>query len=114
MNELIRKAAELAGWLEVDEEGPYLQIPAQPFSAYLDEIKAPCYEYLLDALAAQLVRQVDALDGYSFESSFDGLTWIISNDLEFRSSGSVLVEIEGPDRTMNTIKAIVESGALNG
>jgi hypothetical protein len=53
----IREGAGLAGWLECDEEGEYLQTPAQPFSVYIDEIGARCEQYLLDALAAQLERQ---------------------------------------------------------
>jgi len=69
-------------------------------------------EHWKDALAAQLVRQVDALDDHSIESGFEMTALIISCDLEFRGAGSVLNEVEGSDRAMNTIKVIVDSGVL--
>lgn len=110
MKDYIRKAVELVGWLDEDDEGEYLQIPQAPTSAYLDEILAPCEQYLLDALAAQLVRQVDALRTSDHELEFwqrKGIAWI-------ENHGDVPISREdGPDRTMNTIKAIVDSGVLS-
>lgn len=68
-------------------------------------------QWALDALAAQLVRQVDALhDGWLFESYEDRAT-VIRFDLcgmprqKWHESGT--------DRTMNTLRAIVESGVLD-
>ena len=63
---------------------------------------------ILDALAAQLVRQVDALDNL----------WVCIEDdrtsIQHDTDGTVaqLLQMEKPDRTLNTIKAIVDSGAL--
>ena len=110
--EYIRKAVELVGWLESDEEGEYLQIPAQPFSAYLDEIRAPCEQYLLDALAAQLVRQVDALIGIDIDVH-KGFSSITTDQGKYSTGHWVEIgEAQGEDRTMNTIKAIVDSKVL--
>ena len=102
----IKEGVELAGWLEVDEEGEYLQIPDTPTSSYLDEIIATCDQYLLDALAAQLARQVDALTDYSGVRVCPNITEI------FHIAGQPHIPVTGPDRTMNTIKAIVDSKAL--
>ena len=63
-------------------------------------------QYLLDALAAQLVRQTDAIKRYTI-NAFGGAS-VHSNP----SSVEGIVNRRGPDRTMNTIKAIVDSGAL--
>lgn len=71
----------------------------------------------LDALAAQLVRQVDALESLSFPVAD---TWV---DTEHKQTGVYrerfgelsperLGIASGDDRTMNTIKAIVDSGVL--
>ena len=62
----------------------------------------------LDMLAAQLVRQVDALDGFNFVSGQDcySYVWRACDDKAEMAS-------YGPDRTMNTIKAIVASGVLD-
>jgi len=69
-------------------------------------------QYLLDALAAQLVRQVDALAEVSVEV-FQG--WSAVRDAEPPTiSRFDLAAAYGPDRTMNTIKAIVDSKVLEG
>ena len=67
----------------------------------------------LDAVAAQLVRQVDALDDYFFVCDEDKSVTVGVDDRDFRSAGTVLAEETSDDRTMNTIKAIVDSGALS-
>lgn len=64
---------------------------------------------MLDALAAQLVRQVDALRGMTFETyqTFSKLTLIDAQAMpkdEFYGGEF--------DRTMNTIKAIIDSKVL--
>ena len=110
-SETLRKAVELVSWLESDDEGEYLQIPKTPHSAYLDEMDAPVYQYLWDALAAQLVRQVDALDEFDVVAAGKsilvrrtdnyGNKWIAGNGFA-----------EGNDRTENTITAIVDSKVL--
>ena len=69
------------------------------------EIHAPTW-VIKDALAAQLVRQVDATE----------------YRLDVGPKGTVLYEPQGdmfespgldPDRTMNTLRAIVDSGVLS-
>ena len=63
-------------------------------------------QFFLDALAAQLCRQVDALP----------MIWVCAeNDtscVQHSEFGTRAVE-RGPDRTMNTIKAIIDSGVLD-
>jgi hypothetical protein len=87
VTDLIRKAVSLAdGWRET----------VLPF---IDQRK-------LDALAAQLVRQVDATDDYYV---------IVKHDFAaVRGRGPCVkhVEDDDADRTLNTINAIVESGVL--
>jgi len=67
-----------------------------------------------DALAAQLVRQVDATEHYCFDSNCDGAalvsqTWDDPNPEHWKDIAFFDVV---DDRTMNTIKAIVDSGVL--
>lgn len=102
-SEIIRKAVELAdGWQY--QEKWFAYIPGltdgvgEP-SQSLDE------QFVLDALAAQLVRQVDALDWSDFESQ---PTWCAL----FTKGDRVSLK-SGPDRTMNTLRAIVQSGVLD-
>ena len=59
----------------------------------------------LDALAAQLVRQVVGVDGIEvIVQHGEAALWAFD---------SMLGSSKGPDRTMNTIKAIVDSGVLD-
>ncbi len=100
----VHKAVKLAdGWqLTNDEE--YV-IP--PYGGYCPSIMN--FERLFfDALAAQLMRQVDALGGIDFDCHVGRVylrTW--------RGFHRNEVEAVGPDRTMNTIKAIVDSDVLS-
>ena len=69
--------------------------------------------WMLDALAAQLVRQVDALEVYGLWVTDEGVTvWSESEDTPYGPARTFAAQIEGDDRTMNTIKAIVDSGVL--
>lgn len=61
----------------------------------------------LDALAAQLVRQVDATGKYTV-TTYESTSTVLNT-----SPGHLWIEATGPDRTMNTIKAIVDSGVLS-
>ncbi len=64
------------------------------------------HQPIVDALAAQLVRQVDAL-------GFEVVIW--SDLTRIRRKGDAYLEYMEPqrdDRTMNTIRAIVDSGVL--
>ena len=98
----IRKAVELAdGWEFIG-----VSVICSPSMTYVGGTAMP---ECLDALAAQLVRQVDAKMGVSIR--------IVSGAAEIRvvmmmACSSRTTETFGPDRTMNTIKAIVDSGVL--
>lgn len=103
MTDYIREAVRLAGWLKEDDLGEYLEIPDSPVSGYLDTITIKFDQYLFDALAAQLVRQVD-------DSEF---AYVVIHQTETRAFDDENESLaEGPDRTMNSIKAIVDSGVL--
>ena len=80
MEDVIRKAVELADgfWWKED----CVHVLDTPMHYRADALP----QTILDALAAQLTRQVDELDDY----------WVCAED----------------DRTMNTIKAIVDSKVL--
>ena len=96
----IKKAVELAdGWYwgvnDLVDPPPELR-PIGPVNDTLPQI-------YLDALAAQLVRQVDATD-YEIRMQLCAATIFYAGD-EFWQLG-------GKGRTMNTIKAIVDSKVL--
>ncbi len=101
----IRKAVELAdGWeIEAEKDGR-VWVTGARFSGTIGALTQPD----LDALAAQLVRQVDALD--NVDITIHGTF----SDLEIHDGHGWLPKQmpEGPDRTMNTIKAIVDSKRL--
>ncbi len=115
----IRKAVELADGWEVngaDEKwanGPFT------FDFQIDPADRPhvgVEQWHLDALAAQLMRQVDVLDGYfvTVGNEMEASRVVIYGP-KFRAwCGHVIDggDVNGPDRTMNTIKAIVDSGVL--
>ena len=92
----IRKAVELAdGWDSADE-----QVDCPLGCAF----RFPLQVVVLDAIASQLVRQVDATD-YWVEAT--------SHFVDVRGIGiSRKWRHESDDRTMNTIKAIVDSEVL--
>lgn len=111
MIDYIRKAVELADgfdhsgrtcWrIQVSDHYPIAAPKKSPPS------------WFLDALAAQLVRQVDALP--------DCLEWdefLSMSDMagfyrwDHDGPESTYPPVVGPDRTMNTIRAIVDSGVL--
>ena len=101
-NAYIKKAVELAdGW----EYGSIYEPPFAAFDIPIDEWE----QWKLDALAAQLVRQVDATDRYSFFSHRDCATVTEYVDGYPNEKGGA---IKRDDRTMNTIKAIVDSEVL--
>ncbi len=110
MNDYIRKAVELAdGWrirsgMNIETGSIWLiQGPDKFLSCLVSEPKS----YMLDALAAQLVRQVDALRTPSAS--------VITSDLgsiTIWRNRQILAASINDDRTTNTIKAIVDSGVL--
>ena len=107
----IRKAVELAdGWRWAGDTwyGPMLICDTR-----IDTLLEDKWRFLLDALAAQLVRQVDTLrepDMRIIYFMVDGVGKAMVHDmtkLDFKVG-----ECDGTDRTMNTIKAIVDSKVL--
>ena len=103
MTDIIRQAVELADRWEHADGNVYLAN-----GTFIDESTDADFDnmdqILLDALAAQLVRQVDGIDGIEVIAQFKEVTlWAYD---------SVIGEGKGPDRTLNTITAIVESGVL--
>lgn len=103
-DEYIRPAVELAdGFLDC---GSYFVTPDRPMGVKYSGAN----QSSLDALAAQLVRQVDRTDRYSFFSHRDCATvteYVDGYPNEFGGA------IGRDNRTMNTIKAIVDSQVLS-
>lgn len=100
----MRKGVELAGGSH-----RYFNEPAKCSEIYLVDVPV-CYcrgdiapDWIKDALAAQLVRQVDASSPSSV-AIYHGSTQV------FADSG--FTRRKGDDRPINTIKAIVDSGVL--
>ena len=115
MSDYIRKAVELAdGWrLGVE----LLQTPSGNV-VLLDDAIPQVY---LDALAAQLVRQVDEVSPHYnifhikwTNGKQDPRTELHGLPGPVSSFTKLLKRVDGPDRTMNTIKAIVDSKVLEG
>jgi hypothetical protein len=104
MNTLIRKAVELADGFEYrkSHEGDYINLP------YIGFVKAGS-NVALDALAAQLVRQVDALDGCEVICDPYCIKVFVAYKKGAKIAKGTAHEF---DRAMNTIKAIVDSGVL--
>ena len=108
MTDYIRKAVELAdgfGFMPGDPGCFYVQEPWDELSAVIEEPD----QWLLDALAAQLVRQVDALDYPVMVIASKDCTSIVEPDQTYMNTAQV---DKNEGRTLNTIKAIVDSGVL--
>ena len=104
MDDYIKKAVELAdGWEAADSN--HIRGPVHPTTWLIVPDGVP--QYALDALAAQLVRQVDAKGGNLIVVKQASTTILGANDPPIFKHCSY-----GDDRTMNTIKAIVDSGVL--
>ena len=105
----IRKAVELAdGWGLVEKKG-------RPYALFAPNTRAlDCQiRYVRDALAAQLVRQVDALyPDLNIQSDFGGCTFIYKESTDEDWHEGKCQAANENDRTMNTIRAIVDSGVL--
>ena len=108
----IKAAVELADGWRISKGGDvHAPIDGWPEGFLLPEVGP----FAKDALAAQLVRQVDALDGYfvGVGCEFDEANRAAVYGPKFKACHGYLISDEsGPDRTMNTIKAIVDSGVL--
>lgn len=110
MNDLdyIRKGIELADDWEItldDEQtkGPWVIIKTK--AMYLEYHSR--WPWVRDLLAAQLIRQVDALGFLDFDVDGGGVTISCPSNPEFTP-----IRLWGDDRTMNTIKCIVDSEVL--
>ena len=102
--QVIRRAVELApGWSIQDS----VVTPPWPLELFriTDVGASPVF---LDALAAELVRTVDTLDGLRVFTR-PALSSVAEEDWPYFEKHAS----SGPDRTMNTLRAIVESGALD-
>ena len=108
--EIIRRGVELAdGWYVSDGQLYHEFGPSQ--YEFIATVLSDPDQYLLDGLAAQLTRQVDALGDYHFVSESYGRAAVI----QYKNGNfipRVVAEVEDKDRTMNTLRAIVESGVL--
>lgn len=101
--EYIRKAVELAeGWYFFDDD----RVECCTNGHYTFDVDDQIF---LDALAAQLARQVDAIEGIEFDSKGSNEVYVWDH-----RPGKNRVAAHGisTDRTSNTIKAIVDSGVL--
>lgn len=107
--EYLIAAARLTGWVHTDECGEYCELPDSPTSLYLDDMAIHSAQWFKDALAAQLVRQVDATDDYLVKT-FPHYSVVRRSRYE---NHYVVAEVRGDDRAMNTIKAIVDAGVLS-
>lgn len=103
-DEYIRKAVEMAdGWLEVDDGAWF----ATPFG-HLNSMRNLHSAYY-DALAAQLVRQcTNSVIIYDDHTT----VWGAEVQTVVGPGAQIIALVGGPDRTMNTIRAIVGSGVL--
>ena len=106
MNDTIRKAVELADGFQLSKltnDGTYFSLPHGGFLPPIID----CPQQYLDALAAQLVRQVDDNGGYAVVIKRASTIIHGANDPPIFKHCSY-----GSDRTRNTIKAIVDSKIL--
>ena len=105
----IRAGAEQADGFEVFGDGGRISIYGVALSWPISD----CPAFIQDAIAAQLKRQVDAIS--------DGNEGLYVNEASnvtsiYRYGGEGQEQLEaaasGPDRTMNTLRCIVDSGVL--
>ncbi len=102
----IRKAVELANGFGGDSFSMWIDALGTNIGSVSDYSEPE--QWALDALAAQLIRQVDATHHYAV------ITDIENTQIEDWKSGTgiMIIKSNGYDRTMNTIKAIVDSEIL--
>ncbi len=109
MNDYIRKAVELADGWEMSSK----TIVTPPSTVAIGMSIHNPSTWILDALAAQLVRQVDkALKDWRCLELFEGHTAVRKFE-PLSETGKDLAACYGEGRATNTIKAIVDSGVLN-
>ena len=108
----IRKAVELAKAWAIHADDTLATVPE------IGRVGSYCLfrPFFLDALAAQLVRQVNAFPQFSVEEK-RGLAQVVAWDLQNTEgcgtvSGIPRAICEGSDQSMIKIKAIIDSGVL--
>ena len=101
----IKKGVELADGWSLWSNG--ISLPNGNLRLFIDPIigTMKLEQYWLDALVAQLKRQVDSVDGNSV-AEYKRSTQVF---FEF-----VFIKRKGNNRTMNTLKAIVDFAESNG
>jgi len=116
----IRKAVDLVDnfdWSDRGYNGIWIELPdgsEELFQTHqgIVVVSHPyLQQYWLDALAAQLVRQVDALDTPDTVEITHDSVWVGYRSKN-NESWKRTRRTKSRDRTMNTIKAIVDSGVL--
>jgi hypothetical protein len=117
MSDLIRKAVELASPLDSGDKFECYNIGNDyplclKWADWDAALGSPAGQILLDAIAAQLVRQVDALPVGNFPDDAPTSLYSLRGTVDIWHKRKLIVSLEGPDRTLNTIRAIVESGVL--
>ena len=107
-NDYIRAAVKLADRWAIYMPGQFVNsnegLAVESPCGYMGVLDAT--PELLDALAAQLVRQVDAAN------KFHLATFVEFTDIRSDNDLKRVARVEDGDRTMNTIKAIVDSKVL--
>ena len=106
----IKRAVELANhWWGAGTEAFGPSNFHRPYASL--KVDSPDTRFFLDALAAQLVRQVDALDTPDTVEITHDSVWVGYRSKN-NESWKRTKRTKSQDRTMNTIKAIVDSGVL--
>lgn len=103
--EYIRRAVELADGWEYVWDGHDIIESLNFHGLTVENIQV--MPEALDSIAAQLVRQIDALCASGSEiilTCYQNRTLVLTPN--------ICADVFGPDRTMNTIKAIVDSKLL--
>ena len=112
MNEqdYIRKAVELADGWEWNWSRPFCNKVDCKYS--LVPANQPMEQWQLDALAAQLVRQVESLPIGEFPDDAPSAVYQTPHEVQVWHKKRIVAIAAKDDRTMNTIRAIVDSGVL--
>ncbi len=108
----IRAAVDLIGWFFTfvgEHECVSSPVSTPDGESPITFIGATTEQHVLDAIAAELVRQVDSTD---YGITFDGEMCEVSVWGSEKFTPIVKSSSYGPDRTMNTIKVVVDSGVL--
>lgn len=109
---VVHQAIELAdGWsFEQSTRGSRVWVESIDYAYYVEKASLDVLPHvLMDALAAQLVRQLDETI-FRFESVEDGRAWVWPPS--DATQGSSYDCGAYADRTINTLVAIIDSGVL--